>query len=90
MPTVTISLPESLKQFLDHQVSNKGYGNVSEYFRTLLREAQEKERDASLKELLLQGLSSGRDIPLTDQFWKDLRSEALQLMEKRKARKTRK
>ena len=90
MPTVTISLPESLKGFLDRQVSTKGYGNVSEYFRTLLREAQEKEHEANLRELLLEGLNSGEDIPMTDRFWKDLRSEALQMIEERKTRKKRK
>ena len=46
MTTVTISLPESLKEFVDLQVATKGYGNVSEYFRSLLREAQQKEADA--------------------------------------------
>ena len=90
MPTVTISLPDSLKDFLDRQVSRRGYGNVSEYFRGLLREAQEKERDAHLQELLIQGLSSGDDIPMTNQFWKDLRSEAAHMIEERKTRKKRK
>ena len=32
MTTVTISLPESLKEFVDVQVATKGYGNVSEIF----------------------------------------------------------
>jgi Arc/MetJ-type ribon-helix-helix transcriptional regulator len=31
MPTVTISLLESLKSFVDSQVSIQGYGDVSEY-----------------------------------------------------------
>ena len=87
MPTVTISLPEPLKDFLDHQISTKGYGNVNEYFRTLLREAQEKEHEANLRELLLEGLHSGEDIPMTDQFWKGLCSEALSMIEERKVRK---
>ena len=90
MPTVTISLPDSLKDFLDRQVSTKGYGNVSEYFRTLLRDAQEGERERALQEMLLEGLQRGEDLPLTDRFWKDLRSEALHLMEPRKPRKKRK
>ena len=34
MTTVTISLPESLKAFIDRQLATKGYGNVSEYFRS--------------------------------------------------------
>jgi antitoxin ParD1/3/4 len=45
MTTVTISLPESLKAFIDRQMATKGYGNVSEYFRSLLREAQKDEED---------------------------------------------
>ena len=77
MTTVTISLPESLKQFVDSQVANKGYGNVSEYFRTLLREAQEKERDARLEALLLEGLASGNPIPVDENFWTDLKAEAI-------------
>ena len=48
MTTVTISLPESLKAFIDRQLATKGYGNVSEYFRSLLREAQKEEEDARL------------------------------------------
>ena len=90
MPTVTISLPDSLKDFLDRQVSTKGYGNVSEYFRTLLREAQERERERSLQEMLLEVLNRGEDLPLTSRFWKDLRAEALHLIEQRQTRKKRK
>ena len=79
MTTVTISLPESLKQFVDAQLASKGYGNVSEYFRSLLREAQAKEEDARLQALLLEGLASDR-IALTDAFWADLKAEAAQLL----------
>jgi antitoxin ParD1/3/4 len=79
MATVTISLPDSLKKFVDDQLASKGYGNVSEYFRSLLREAQEKEQDARLQTLLLEGLASDR-IPLTEEFWAELKAEAAQLL----------
>ena len=68
MTTVTISLPESLKAFIDRQLATKGYGNVSEYFRSLLRDAQKGEEDARLEALLLEGLGSGADIPLMREF----------------------
>ncbi len=77
MATVTISLPESLKKFVDDQLADKGYGNVSEYFRSLLREAQAKERDARLETLLLEGLASGEGAPLTKEFWARLRNDAV-------------
>lgn len=87
MPTVTISLPESLKAFIDRQLSSKGYGNVSEYFRSLLRAAQKEEEDARLESLLLEGLASRDGIPMTREFWKDLRSEARDIAERHKTRK---
>ena len=63
MSTITISLPDSLKAFVETEVDTKGYGNVSEYFRTLLRDAQAKAKDARLEALLLEGLAS-QSIPL--------------------------
>ena len=89
MTTVTISLPESLKEFIDGQLATKGYGNVSEYFRSLLREAQQAEEDARLEALLLEGLAGEGDIPLTREFWKDLKAEAQQIAAKHRSRKRR-
>ena len=89
MTTVTISLPESLKEFIDRQLATKGYGNVSEYFRSLLREAQEAEADARTEALLLEGLVGGADIPLTREFWTELKTEARQIAAKHTSRKKR-
>jgi antitoxin ParD1/3/4 len=93
MTTVTISMPESLKQFLDHEVETKAYGNVSEYVRGLLRQAQAKDADARLETLLLEGVTSGEDIRLTQDFWRELKAEARQILARRKktqkARRTR-
>jgi antitoxin ParD1/3/4 len=86
MTTVTISLPDSLKEFVDKQLATKGYGNVSEYFRSLLREAQAKEEDARLEALLLEGLAS-KSIPLDDDFWKRLEAKTEKILEKRAVRK---
>ena len=88
MTTVTISLPESLKTFINEQLATKGYGNVSEYFRSLLRAAQEREEDQRLEALLVKGLAAGgKDMPLTRAFWKDLKAEAMDLAKKHQGRK---
>lgn len=76
MTTLTISLPDSLKEFIEHEVQTKGYGNVSEYVRGLLREAQEREANQRLEALLLEGLANGGETPVTPQFWQDLRRDA--------------
>jgi antitoxin ParD1/3/4 len=82
MTTVTVSMPESLKDFIDREVKMKGYGNVSEYIRGLLRDAQSRDANARLEALLLEGLSRGRDIPVTDAFWKELKSDAGKILAK--------
>jgi antitoxin ParD1/3/4 len=87
MTSVTISLPESLKDFVERQIATKDYGNVSEYFRTLLREARAKEEDARLEALLVEGLASGNEIPLTKEFWRELKSQAAEIARKHRARR---
>ena len=82
MTTLTISLPESFKMFIRAQIKAKGFGNVSEYFRTLLRQAKEQEADERLEAFLVGSLNAGEDIPLTRDFWKDLKDEAARLVKK--------
>ena len=87
MTTVTISLPDSLMQFVDAQVANKGYGDVSQYIRSLLHEAQEREADSQLEGLLLEGLASGDPIPVDEKYWKDLKEKTEAIAEEYAARK---
>ncbi len=84
MTTLTISLPDSLKEFIDREVETKGYGNVSEYVRGLLRKEQANEADARLEVLLIEGLTKGKDIPLSPEFWSELRRDAAKVLAKQK------
>lgn len=52
---MNISLPDSLKSFVDEQVTSRGYGTSSEYVRELIRRDQDRMR---LRGLLLQGAGS--------------------------------
>ena len=52
---MNISLPDTLKSFVDEQVSQRGYGTSSEYVRELIRRDQDR---VQLKELLLAGAAS--------------------------------
>jgi antitoxin ParD1/3/4 len=85
MTTVTISLPESLRDFIEVQVKTKGYGNVSEYFRGLLREAQEREADKRLETLLLESLDDPRpDITITSEFWDGVKKRLVDRVERKR------
>jgi len=52
MTTMNISLPDTLKSFVDDQVNGRGYGTSSEYVRDLIRKDQDRQK---LRQLLLDG-----------------------------------
>ena len=44
---MNISLPETLKSFVDQQVAGRGFGTSSEYVRELIRKDQDANSDGS-------------------------------------------
>ena len=70
MSTMNISLPESLKAFVDEQVSCRGFGTSSEYVRELIRKDQDR---LHLRALLLQGASSEPSGPADAAYFASLR-----------------
>ena len=60
MRTMNVSLPDSLKSFVDEQVSACGYSTSSEYVRQLIRKDQDRQR---LRGLLLEGAASRPTAP---------------------------
>jgi antitoxin ParD1/3/4 len=70
MSTMNISLPESLKAFVDEQVSQRGYGTSSEYVRELIRRDQDR---LQLRKLLLAGASSAPTAPVDEAHFERLR-----------------
>ncbi len=85
MTSITISLPESLKGFIDSQLATRGYGNVSEYIRGLLRDAQAKEQEARLEALLLEGLASN-SLPLDAAYREILERKVAAMIDRHDAR----
>lgn len=73
MSTMNISLPDSLKHFVDRQVADRGYGTSSEYVRELIRHDQDRQR---LRGLLLEGASSAPGTPVDDDYFAALRKRA--------------
>ena len=55
MSTMNISLPESLRSFVDEQVDARGFSTSSEYVRELIRRDQERAR---LRVMLFEGAAS--------------------------------
>ena len=85
MATMNISLPDALKGFVESEVSDGGYSTASEYFRELLRDAQKRKAEAKLEKLLLEGLESGEGVPVTPEWWENLRRELVERHRKRES-----
>jgi antitoxin ParD1/3/4 len=70
MSTMNISLPETLKSFVDERVAGGGYGTSSEYVRELIRNDQDRQR---LRRLLLEGAATPSDAPADAAYFERLR-----------------
>ncbi len=57
---MNISLPDTLKAFVDEQVNQRGYGTSSEYVRELIRKDRDRQQFHSL---LLAGGASAPTTP---------------------------
>lgn len=73
MKSMNISLPESMRTYVEGQVASGGYSTASEYFRELVRIDQKRKANERLEALLLEGLQSGAATPITDKDWQDIR-----------------
>ncbi|MDW3684693.1 type II toxin-antitoxin system ParD family antitoxin [Cupriavidus sp. CV2] len=68
---MNISLPETLKAFVDEQVNQRGYGTSSEYVRELIRKDQDRQH---LRGLLLAGADSAPTAPVDSDYFEALRA----------------
>jgi antitoxin ParD1/3/4 len=73
MPTMNISLPDVLKNFVEEQVSSGKYSSVSEYMRELVRAEQKNHEREKIELKLLEGLHSGEPVELSPDMWDGLR-----------------
>jgi antitoxin ParD1/3/4 len=84
MASLNISLPQSLKDYVEDQVKASGYSTPSEFVRELLRQDQKRRTEQKLEELLLEGLNSGNPIEITPEYWENKRRQVVE----RQSRKT--
>lgn len=70
---MNISLPEALKDFVDQQVTDRGYGTSSEYVRELIRKDLDRQK---LRSLLLEGASSPEADAVDADYFTRLRKRA--------------
>lgn len=86
MTSLNISLPETLKKYVEQQTEQGGYSTPSEYVRQLLREDQKRRTEEKLEALLLAGLKSGKGVEANEEYWQKLRQRIFDRQEKRQRR----
>ena len=76
MATMNVSLPDSLKHFVQERASSSDYSNPSDYIRALIRADKQRAAEEKLEQVLLEGLSSGPSVPVDSTFWERLNQRA--------------
>ncbi|RUR01723.1 ribbon-helix-helix domain-containing protein [Labedella endophytica] len=71
MATMNVSLPDGLKDFVELQVGERGYGTSSEYVRDLIRRDQARTQ---VRGFIVDGMTSGPGPDLDSQYFDGLRS----------------
>ena len=77
MTTMNISVPDEMKAFIEARLISDGYESASEYLRSLIRDAQQRQARLELEAKLREALESGPAQPLTREDWVAMRQEAL-------------
>ncbi|MEB3178519.1 MAG: type II toxin-antitoxin system ParD family antitoxin [Nostocaceae cyanobacterium] len=81
---MNISLPESMRAYVEEQVAKGGYGSVSEYFRELVRLDRKRKAAERVEAMLLEGLNSGTATQMTDEDWEDVRQVVREKLQRKK------
>ncbi len=69
MATITVSLPEALRKFVENRASEQGYRTVGEYVSHLLEEEHRRETQNRLDSLLQEGIDSGEPEEVGAAYW---------------------
>ncbi len=69
METVTVEIPESMRDSIQGRVAEGGFASISEYVSDLIRADLEQKDQERLEDMLEEGLDSGESIVVDDAFW---------------------
>jgi antitoxin ParD1/3/4 len=94
---MNISLPDSLKAFIEKQVQSGRYPSPSAYVETLIREDEQRQGeagqplpvdthfDARIAALLQEAEDSGEPEEVTPEAWEGIEREAMTILKARKS-----
>ncbi len=66
--SMNVSLPETLKEYVQERVAEGIYSNPSDYVRALIRADMKRRGREQLEAMLLEGLNSGEPEEVTAEY----------------------
>lgn len=75
--TMSFSLPESMREYIDERVELGNYGNTSEYLRDLIRQDQVAREIDHIRTAIAVGLASGPGRELTNEVLAEIWERSL-------------
>lgn len=76
MASLNISMPDSMREFIDQRTGECNFSTPTEYLRHLVREDQKLRGKELLEAKLLEALDSGDFDEATEGFFEQLRARA--------------
>lgn len=78
MDKITITMPEQMRDYVKNRIQTGQYGNVSEYFRDLVRQEQASLRETpeeirAIRAKLIEAEKSGFSEKSVDEIWNEAR-----------------
>jgi antitoxin ParD1/3/4 len=78
MSTISLSLPDELKAFLEAEAAAGGYDSTSALVQDVLNAFWKEKAKAALEAKLVAAMDSGPPIEPTPQIWADLKARVRQ------------
>ncbi|HWB00242.1 MAG TPA: type II toxin-antitoxin system ParD family antitoxin [Pirellulales bacterium] len=78
-----ITLPDSIKEFVEAEMAQGGYTSASDYVAQVLAELRKRKAMDRLEALLIEGLNS-EPIEATPEFWDELQRRSLERQQSRR------
>jgi antitoxin ParD1/3/4 len=73
--TLNISLPETMRVYVEEKIKNEGYGTISEYVRELIRADQKRKEQGELEAVLVNALNRGEPAEFSERTWDNLKAK---------------
>jgi Arc/MetJ-type ribon-helix-helix transcriptional regulator len=86
-PSLKITLPVDLVEYVERQVAARGYRSISDYLTELIRKDRRRSSQLTLERELLSGLTSRRRTRMSAAEWKSICKEVKQRLRSGKTRR---